>query len=29
MAFPNWTTITNYNQALYKTRASENFEFII
>ena len=29
MAFADWTTITNYNQALYKTRASENFEFII
>lgn len=29
MAFDNWTTITNYNQALYKTRASENFEFVI
>ena len=29
MAFADWTTITNYNQSLYKTRASENFEFII
>ncbi len=29
MAFIDWTTITNYNQALYKTRASENFEFVI
>lgn len=29
MAFADWTTITNYNQALYKTRASENFEFVI
>ncbi|MEQ3306568.1 hypothetical protein AAA294_03670 [Fusobacterium varium] len=29
MAFTDWTTIANYNQALYKTRASENFEFII
>jgi|GEM_PF-2247671 len=29
MAFPDWTTIANYNQALYKTKASENFEFII
>ena len=29
MAFADWTTITNYNQALYKTRASENFEFAI
>ena len=29
MAFKEWTTITNYNQALYKTKASENFEFVI
>ncbi len=29
MAFPDWTTITNYNQSLYKTKANENFEFII
>ena len=29
MVFADWTTITNYNQALYKTRASENFEFVI
>ena len=29
MAFPDWTTITNYNQYLYKTKSNENFEFII